>query len=281
MRSTRLVSVEKWIGTAAQTSERHLAEETAIAIVYNGTTHAVMMASPQDLHDFALGFALTEGLIEDERQCERFELVRHANGIEARFWIEQARAEQLAARRRQMAGPTGCGLCGIESLEQAIRPVDPVASTAKVAGGEVPFIMSQLQHLQALNSRTRAVHAAALWTNGEIGMVREDVGRHNALDKLIGAARRRPIRTDEAVLLLTSRLSIEMVQKAAAANFGIVVAISAPTAAALALAEAVGITLIGIARSDGFEVFTHPERVLGPGEKGQAHTSKFPAAYRS
>jgi FdhD protein len=167
----------------------------------------------------------------------------------------------LAARRRRLAGPTGCGLCGIESLAEAVRPLAPVAETGlRVTGRDLLSAMAQMEAAQAIGPATRAVHAAGLWTPGAL-LVREDVGRHNALDKLVGAAARAG-RSPEGLLLLTSRVSVELVQKAAVFGAPVVCAMSAPTALAVRTAQAVGITLVAVARADGFEVFTHPERVI-------------------
>ena len=256
------VDTRKW-RQAPENASRDVPVEMAVAIVANGTTHAVMMATPADIEDFAIGFARTEGLIDSVADIERFEILDHDKGVEARLWLVEHQAQKVAARRRAMAGPSGCGLCGIESLDEALRTVAPVNSSVRMSRSEVLYAIAQLHPAQTLNAITRAVHAAGLW-NTDTGalIVREDVGRHNALDKLVGAAIRSHASPDRSVLLLTSRVSIEMVQKAAVLGVGIIVAVSAPTSLAINVAEAVGTTLCAIARADGFEVFSHPDRIV-------------------
>ena len=252
----------KW-NTGLAPGHRVIPEETAVAIVVNGGTHAVMMATPADLEDFATGFALTEGIVDSLGEIERFEVLEYETGVEARLWVAAGRARALAARRRAMAGPSGCGLCGIESLGEAMRPVRPVAAGLTLSAAQVLEAVASLRPAQSLNALTQAVHAAGLWSPGEgLSLLREDVGRHNALDKLVGAAARQGADTTGAALLLTSRVSIEMVQKAAVLGAGIVIAVSAPTATALRAATAAGITLVAIARADGFEIFTGEERII-------------------
>jgi FdhD protein len=165
-------------------------------------------------------------------------------------------------RRRYLAGPSGCGLCGIDSIAQAMRPCRPVEAEPRFTPADIADALTALPRQQVLNRETRAIHAAAFWQpDAGIVALREDVGRHNALDKLIGALAREETNACEGMILLTSRISVEMVQKAAAARAAVIVAISAPTALAVSVAEAAGITLVGIARDDGFEVLTHPRRV--------------------
>lgn len=249
-------------GAATHNGTRAVPEETAVAITLNGSTHAVMMATPADLEDFAVGFALSEGIIAAAREIEGIEVIEQPQGIEARLWLPEARAEAMAARRRAMTGPVGCGLCGIESLEEAVRPLPEVGAGAALDAAEVDRAVADLSALQALNARTRAVHAAGLWLPGQgVVLVREDVGRHNALDKLAGAMARTGTDGSEGAIVITSRVSVEMVQKCAMAGVSVLIAVSAPTAHALRLAEAAGITLAAIARGDGFEIFTHPERI--------------------
>lgn len=249
-------------GAGREPIGRALPEEVPVAIVCNGTTVAVLMATPADLVDFATGFCFSEGIIEDTGEIESMDVIEHDNGLELRLWIEARRANQLLARRRRSAGPTGCGLCGIESLEEAARPLPKVPhGDLSVDAMRLQQAVRQLADKQLLNRRTRALHAAAAWCpRSGFGLVREDVGRHNALDKLIGGMLREG--TDSAVLLLTSRVSIELIQKAAIAGFGIIVAVSVPTALAVRTAETCKMTLIGIARNDGFEVFTGGHRIM-------------------
>lgn len=254
-----------WRDGAGTDGTRTLPEETPVSFVYDGGSHAVLMASPSDLDDLAVGFTLTEG-IAGPGEVEAVEVVEHAEGqgagIELRVWLAPGRGAALAARRRHMAGPTGCGLCGIDSLAEAVRPPRMVASGLTVCPAEIEAALAALAPAQALGRQTRAVHAAGFWVPGR-GLIalREDVGRHNALDKLAGALARTGQAGAEGVVLLTSRVSVEIVQKAAAIGSPMLVAVSAPTLLAVRTAEAAGITLVGIARQDGFEVFTHAHRV--------------------
>jgi len=245
---------------------RTLAEEAAVAIVHDASTYAVMMATPQDLEDFAVGLSLTEGVIQSVDEVRSVEVVEAELGIEVRLWLAPGRAADLAARRRTLTGPTGCGLCGVESLEMARkvsarRPVEIGALTPD----DIWAAMASLEAGQALGRLTRGVHAAGLWTPGEgMILVREDVGRHNAVDKLAGGLARAG-RDAAGVLALTSRISVELVQKAAAMGVPVIAAVSAPTGLAIRTAEAAGVTLIAVARADGFELFTHPQRIVpGP-----------------
>lgn len=237
-------------------SERELAEEVAVAIVVNGSTLAVMMATPADLEAFGVGFAMTEGVIDHVSELSRVEVVDHELGIEVRLWIGADKALAMAARRRQQAGPTGCGLCGIESLEEAMRVTRPVRSRLKLSVEQVRVAAASLRPVQSLNAITRAVHAAALW-HPERGVlaVCEDVGRHNALDKLAGRAAQMHVDAGQCAVLLTSRVSIELIQKTAMLGAPVLIAVSAPTRLAVDAARAAGIALIGVAREDGFEIF--------------------------
>ena len=231
-----------------------------MALTYNRVTHAVMMATPADLEDFAAGFSLAENIITAASQLEELEVVPAPLGIELRMWIDPARMAALEKRRRQIAGATGCGLCGMDSLADAMRPPATVPLGRYWTVAQVSAAVASLHPVQHLNHQTRAVHAAGFWRD-ELLAVREDVGRHNALDKLTGALLRAGEDPGSGLLLLTSRVSVELVQKAANAGIGVLAAVSVPTALAIRVAEAAGITLIAIARSDGFELFTHPERI--------------------
>lgn len=242
---------------------RTLPEEVPVAISYDGATQAVMMASPEDIADFAWGFSLTEGIVAGRDEVERFEVLHHPDGIEARFWLAPARRAALAARRRTMAGPVGCGLCGIDSLEQALRPVPAVAAPGlRLAAAEVASATARLRAAQRLYPRTGATHAAGFLLPG-LGIIhcREDVGRHNALDKLLGALWRAGQPAAEGAIVLTSRVSIELVQKCAMAGCAWLIAASSPTARAVRLADAAGITLAACARDGAFDLFTHPDRI--------------------
>jgi FdhD protein len=241
---------------------RLIPEETALALTYNGGTYAVMMGTPQDLPDFAIGFSLNEGIVQSPDDIESLEIVELDDGVELRMWLSPDKAELLNDRRRHIAGPTGCGICGIESIAEAVRPAAMVPKGRAVAPREIMAAMAVVAPLQRINIETRAVHAAAFWTPARgIVSLREDVGRHNALDKLAGALAQEKIAASEGMVLLTSRVSVEMVQKTAAIGAPLMVAVSAPTALAVRTAQAAGITLAAIARSDGFEIFTHPERI--------------------
>ncbi len=248
-------------GEAAASGERALPAETPVALVHDASTTAVMMATPADLEDFGVGFSLTEGVVERPEQIRAIEVVETPIGVEVRMWLEAGVGASLTARRRRLAGPTGCGRCGIDSLAEAARTPRSVAAALTLSAPDVQAALEALSSQQALGDLTRAVHAAGFWTP-QSGLVaaREDVGRHNALDKLAGALARQGAGPAGAVVL-TSRVSVEMVQKTAAIGAPILIAVSAPTALAVRTAEAAGITLVAVARSDGFEVFTHPERI--------------------
>jgi len=243
--------------------ERVVAEETPIAFTYGQASYAVMMATPADLEDFAVGFTLTEGIIRTPSQITELDVIAHPRGIELRMTLNSERDVDLSNRRRRLAGPVGCGLCGIESLEAAIAPVAHVASRLTIGRAAIFRALKSLAAEQALNQATHAVHGAGFWSPQENGFLafREDVGRHNALDKLCGALARAGRPGGDGVVCLTSRVSIEMVQKTAALGAPILVAISAPTALAIHTAQEAGITLVGVARDDSFEIFTHPARI--------------------
>lgn len=239
---------------------KDLPEEVPVALVYNGTTQAVMMATPADITDLMAGFTLTEG-IAPWAEITEIEVLRHDLGLEARLWLPDTRAEALAARRRALVGAVGCGLCGIDSLEAAARALPRLpACGALIAANQIAPALAQLRRHQPLHDATHAVHAAALWCDGQILLAREDVGRHNALDKLVGAAAFAGIDPADCVLLLTSRLSTEMVQKAVMAGVTTVLSVSNPTAHAVRLADQAGLTLA--ATAGGLAVYSHPERIV-------------------
>ncbi len=227
-----------------------------------------MMATPHDLEDFALGFSFTEGLISSPADIRQLDIVEHDAGVELRMWLAEPRAAALSERRRYLAGPTGCGLCGIDSLDEAVRAPARVGDGGTFTPAEIMRALEALPPRQELNRQTRAIHAAAFWRPGDgLVAVREDVGRHNALDKLAGALARDNVSGHDGMVLLTSRVSVEMVQKTAAVGAPLIVAVSAPTALALRTAQTAGITLVAVARGDGFEIFTHPHRVAKQANK--------------
>jgi len=261
-RPVRTVGRQVWRESGAGEGLRTIPEETALALTYNGGTYAVMMGTPQNLRDFAIGFSLSEGIVQSPEDIESLDIVPLDDGIELRMWLEPSLANRLNERRRHIAGPTGCGICGIDSIAEAIRPAAVVAFGRSFSPRQIMAAMQSIAPLQTINIETRAVHAAAFWMP-ERGIValREDVGRHNALDKLAGALAQGKIATGDGMVLLTSRVSVEMVQKAAAMGAPLMVAVSAPTALAVRMADAAGITLAAIARADGFEIFTHATRI--------------------
>ncbi|MGB0085843.1 MAG: formate dehydrogenase accessory sulfurtransferase FdhD [Rhodomicrobiaceae bacterium] len=252
----------KWRESGFSSGQRAIPEETPVALTYDGTSYAVMMATPADLEDFAIGFSLFEGIIDSPGDIDTLEIIDVEQGIEARMWLKPDTARRHIGRRRAILGPTGCGLCGVESISEAMKPLNHVDSGLTLHPRQLVEAMGRLHKAQALNAQTRAVHAAAFWDGGAGLIVREDVGRHNALDKIIGTAARAGLDCGKGAVLLTSRVSVEMVQKTARLGAPVMAAVSAPTALAVRLAEEAGITLVAVLRDDGFEVFTRPERIL-------------------
>ncbi|MFL9824638.1 formate dehydrogenase accessory sulfurtransferase FdhD [Rhodoplanes sp. SY1] len=246
---------------------RTVPEETAVALVYGGSTEAVMMATPADLADFGIGFSLTEGIVTSRDEIEDLAIVPGPSGVEVRMWLAGARAESQARRRRRLAGPTGCGLCGIESLDEACRPVRAVSDHldrdgVTFDGATIAAAVAALASAQHLQHATHATHAAGFFSP-EDGLValREDVGRHNALDKLAGTLARNGVSAASGAVVITSRVSVEMVQKTAAIGAPVLIAVSAPTALAVRVAAAAGVTLVAMARGASFEVYSHPQRI--------------------
>ncbi len=251
-----------WRSGKTGTTIRALPEEVAVALTYDRVSFAVMMASPADLEDFALGFSLSEGIVQTASDIADLAIVAVEAGIECRMSLLPARRQALEQRRRRIAGPVGCGLCGLDSLEQAVRPLPRLRSALRLDAETIAAGMARMAAHQTMNRETRAVHAAACLTPDGAILLREDIGRHNALDKLIGAATRAGMAPASCALLLTSRVSLDLIQKAAVFGSPLLVAVSVPSARAVREAEAAGITLIAVARDDGFEVFSHPERVV-------------------
>jgi FdhD protein len=247
----------------AATVHRTLPEEVAVAMVFDGSSAAVMMATPADVQDLAVGFALSEGIVTAPDQLDGFELAEHPDGLEARFWLREDRAEALAARRRFMAGPVGCGLCGVDSLAAAARQLPMVGVGPRFDRAEVARATDALRNQQPLHDQTHATHAAGFLVPGQgIVLVREDVGRHNALDKLIGAMARQGMDPSAGAVVMTSRLSVELVQKCAIMGVTTLIAVSAPTAHAVRLANGAGMTLVAFARGGGFDLYSHPSRII-------------------
>ena len=257
----RCVARQAWRNGSTVLGERTLAEEVPVAFSYDGAPHAVLMATPDDLEDFALGFSYTEGIVTTPAEIAELAVVSVTEGIVLRMCLAGARSDAFAARRRRFVGPAGCGMCGLESLAEANRTIPMARHDLRVSRQDIEKAVAALPASQLLNMQTRAVHAAAFWRPDQDLVFREDVGRHNALDKLAGALLRTGRSTADGVIVLSSRISIELVQKAGMMGASIIVGVSAPTALAVRTAEMAGLTLVGIARDDGFEVFTHPERI--------------------
>ncbi len=237
-----------------------VAAEVAVALVYNGISHVVMMATPADLEDFALGFSLSEGILASPKQLLDYEEISTDKGIELALTIAAEPFAALKQRRRNLVGRTGCGLCGAESLEQAIAIPNRISAELSISHVALQRAIAGIGDGQLLQQQTGAVHGAA-WCNteGEILLLREDVGRHNALDKLLGAMSQQEL--EEGFVLVTSRASYEMVAKAASANIALLAAVSAPTSLAIELAERAGLTLVGFGRADRHVIYTHGQQI--------------------
>ena len=259
------VAVQRWRGGGLAPEVDWAAEEVAVSLEYNGIGHAVMMATPDALEDLGLGFSLSEGIAAGAHEVLDLEVHAHPAGLRIAMQITAQRFMALKLRRRSLAGRTGCGLCGVDSLEQSVRPLAPLAGgrTAPALDmGRLAAAMTGLEQAQPLRALSGATHAAAwLGPDGALHAVREDVGRHNALDKTIGALLRAGVDAGQGAALLTSRASVEMVQKAVAAGIPVLVARSAPTALAVRRAQALGLTLVGFARRDGCLVYAHAWRL--------------------
>ncbi len=261
-RTVQTLSLRK--GEALGLSDtRVLPEETPVAIIYNGSTQAVMMATPADLEDFAIGFALADHAVTNLGQIRELEIVAQETGIEARLWLDEKRSDAVAARRRRMAGPVGCGLCGIDSLSEALHPITPLAGdNAQFAAKDLERALDALRSHQPLHDQTHAVHAVGLFgDSGAIYLAREDVGRHNAFDKLVGAMGRSGLSGISRGIAITSRISVDLVQKCAVARVPLLASVSSPTALAVQLAEAAGITLATLGRGGRIDIFTHMNRI--------------------
>lgn len=262
------VPVEKWDTGRQVVCEDDVAEEIPVALEYNGISHAVMMASPYDLEDFALGFSLSEGILQDKSELYDCEVIQGCDGIQVQMDIATERFVALKDKRRNLTGRTGCGLCGAETLEQAIRHPEATHGTVRFFGEQIHAGMKTMRNMQRLQKYTGATHAAA-WmnANGTIELVREDVGRHNALDKLIGAMAKKRMDFASGAALITSRASYEMVQKSATMGISFLAAISAPTSLAIRLAEDANVTLVGFVRDQSHVVYAQSHRLVRDGSK--------------
>src|SRR6266404_3767303 len=266
-RRSEMITCFRLAGGAVMPRNTAIAAEVPVALVYNGVSHVVMMATPSDLADFAVGFSVSEGILADRAELLYLEIEEGKTGIRVSMTITEERFAGLKECRRNMTGRTGCGLCGVDDLTQVARPLPRVGTGVKVGVGAIHRALSSLPAWQQANQETGAVHAAAWATpTGKLAFVREDVGRHNALDKMIGAIERGQIDPEAGFAVITSRCSFEMVQKAATIRIPILVAISAPTTMALRIAEQTGITLVALARSDSITVYANPGRIRGPAE---------------
>ncbi|MBI3899330.1 MAG: formate dehydrogenase accessory sulfurtransferase FdhD [Gammaproteobacteria bacterium] len=255
-------SAQHWDGTATSAVQDVVAEEVPVGLFYNGVSHAVMLATPHDLEDFAFGFSLSEGLVPNTRDIYDVHVRTTDMGIQVLLTVAENHFLAIQERRRTLAGRTGCGICGTESLEQVLRPLPAVPKGTVIHPDALHRAFAELPKGQRLNTLTGAVHAAAWATpTGEVQLVREDVGRHNALDKLIGAMAKQGVACDSGFAVLTSRASCEMVQKAATVGIPLLAAISAPTGLAIRLAQQSGLTLVGFARQHGHTVYAGPERI--------------------
>lgn len=255
--------VERWRDGIQTCQDDYIAEEAPVALMYNGEPHVVMLATPLDLEDFALGFSLTENIVADRQEVSSIRVYQRSEGIEVRLRIPEVRCETAAAKGRNLTGRTGCGLCGARTLQQAMRRPPPVGQGVQVSSLALAKALTELRDHQRLNRLTGAIHAAAWAAPGQgIALVREDVGRHNALDKLIGALAKKDTDFGSGFVVVTSRASYEMVQKCASVGISFMAAISAPTGLAVRLAEETGLTLIGFARDESHVVYAHPQRLI-------------------
>jgi FdhD protein len=256
------ISVDRWSQGATTHTTDQVAEEVPIAIVFHNVPHVVMLATPANFEDFAVGFTLSEGLVAHPDEIREVEVTQGAEAVDVRVTVVWERFTELLHRRRNLTGRTGCGLCGAETADDAIREVAKVGPGTNVTTQDLHAAIEQLGSLQPINSRTGSVHAAAWVIPGKgIQLVREDVGRHNALDKAIGALVRSKADLAEGYMLITSRASFEMVQKCATVGISFLAALSAPTAFAVRLAQKSGLTLVAFARRDRHVVYANPERL--------------------
>ncbi|MET0279836.1 MAG: formate dehydrogenase accessory sulfurtransferase FdhD [Steroidobacteraceae bacterium] len=256
------VAVRRWRDGSWENADDLVADEVPVALTFNSIPHVVMLATPRDLEDLGRGFAFTEALVAHPSEIRATELKHDGDALEVALSVPQERLVALLTQRRNLTGRTGCGVCGAETIAEAIRRPGPVAAGGSIARELLARALREMRDWQQLNAATGSLHAAA-WVSwqGEIRLVREDVGRHNALDKVIGALLAAGADRADGFLLVTSRASYEMAQKTATAGVRMLVAVSAPTALAVRLADEAGLTLVGFARDTQQVVYTHPERV--------------------
>jgi len=258
----RATAVSGLRGGAVFETTDWVAEEVPVALVYNGVSHAVMLASPADLEDFAVGFSCSEGIVDSPAQIYDIEVQQGERGISLALDLASACFARLKDRRRSLAGRTGCGLCGTDSLAQAVCTPRPLTSSAQFEAAAVSAALARMRERQLLLGVTGASHAAAWCTAaGEIALLREDVGRHNALDKLLGAVARAGLAASEGFIAVTSRASYEMVQKTASAGVSLLAAVSGVTGLAIDTAQGCGVTLLGFARGQDLSVYSHPQHI--------------------
>lgn len=257
----RLSPVVRWRGGQRTALDDWLVEEVPVALEFNGISHAVMLATPLDLDDFALGFALSEGILTTPADFYGAEIVRSCDGVTVQMEVATRCVVALKERRRMLVGRTGCGLCGTESLSQMQRPLPEVTDGPAVSAAAITRAVHEMRAAQALCQATGSVHAAAWCTaDGRVQLLREDVGRHNALDKLIGAAAQATA-PEGGFIAVTSRASVEMVQKACVAGARLMAAVSAPTTLAVQTAQQAGLCLVGLVRGDDLVIYSQPQRV--------------------
>lgn len=260
--SYQLSKVDRWQGNQHSIQQDYIAEEVPVSLVYNGVPHVVMLTTPTNLEDFALGFSITEGIIETPSELLSSHIYNRSNGIEIRLQIPESRFCHLSDKGRNLTGRTGCGLCGASTLQQAIRDPKSVQGDLNVPAAELFSSLAEIKEYQQLNKLTGAVHAAAWVVPGQgVQYVREDVGRHNALDKLIGLLLRIGKNPTLGFVVITSRASYEVVQKAASVGITLLAAMSAPTGLAIRLADEAGLTLVGFVRDNQHVVYTHSVRL--------------------
>ena len=255
-------SLVRLSGRTRSDDKAPVAEEIPVAFVYSGRSHVVMMCSPGDLEDLAYGFSLTEGIVTRPEEIGHVVVSRHSRGVELAITIPAEAAARLSQRTRSLAGRTGCGLCGVEAIDDAVRETRTVGSPLSINVESLWRAGEALDARQPLNQETHSVHAAAWATaDGSLAVVREDVGRHNALDKVLGALARSGTDAAQGFLIVTSRASFELVQKASVAGVPLLAAVSRPTGLAIRIADASGITLVGLLRGRTANIYSHPERI--------------------